>query len=74
MEDTKGLGEILVWNSRSIFQEREIVVFLMNKCSAIAERIQSIISSQMGTDDEDGNAEETNKGHIIAQPSTLSPE
>ena len=64
MEDTKGLGAHLVWNSRNIFQEREVVVFLMNKCACIAERIHGIISAQM----------EGDGAHITEEPSTMAKE
>nr|XP_006826001.1 PREDICTED: SWI/SNF-related matrix-associated actin-dependent regulator of chromatin subfamily A containing DEAD/H box 1-like [Saccoglossus kowalevskii] len=68
MEETKGLTIDLVYDSKTILDEREVVKRLMNKCRKIATGLQKIIARN--SDDGSGPVEPADD-QIVEQPKIL---
>ncbi|XP_077977649.1 SWI/SNF-related matrix-associated actin-dependent regulator of chromatin subfamily A containing DEAD/H box 1-like [Glandiceps talaboti] len=65
---TRLLTTDIIWDSKTILEEREMLRKLMNKCNKISTALQSIISQSLNDDD----CGEDNEGHLVKQPQLLN--
>ncbi|KAM5255247.1 SWI/SNF-related matrix-associated actin-dependent regulator of chromatin subfamily A containing DEAD/H box 1 isoform 2-T2 [Ctenodactylus gundi] len=62
MSKTNGLSEDLIWNCKTLIQERDVVIRLMNKCEDISNRLTKQVTMLTGN----------GGGWNIEQPSILN--
>ncbi|XP_070567797.1 SWI/SNF-related matrix-associated actin-dependent regulator of chromatin subfamily A containing DEAD/H box 1-like [Ptychodera flava] len=67
-ESIKGVNIDMIWDSKTVLEEREVLKRLMNKCSKISGELQKIVSRTL----EAGNSDADTEGQLVEQPQLLN--
>ncbi|XP_054995570.1 SWI/SNF-related matrix-associated actin-dependent regulator of chromatin subfamily A containing DEAD/H box 1 [Sorex araneus] len=69
MSKTNGLSEDLIWHCKTLIQERDVVIRLMNKCEDISNRLTKQVTMLTGS----GGGWNTEQPSILNQSLSLKP-